>query len=193
MESTYSTSSFLRVGIVESEITLPAVLFGDSKVQADRLRMPDMQITVRLGGKSSMHTPAPFSGHPVFFHNMAYKIARGRRGRLSHFRGSVVFGVAVFASVFRRKIQVCSYRRKSHFCFCGKWKAAGRLSVSQDHAHGVEGTALCAVPSISARQEFCRFSLHRRCGNIFKRQKQEIPPHPACRPPSPPFEGEKGL
>ena len=36
------------IGIVEAEIAFPSIITSDSKVQADRLGMSDMQITVRL-------------------------------------------------------------------------------------------------------------------------------------------------
>src|SRR5689334_2912555 len=44
----------LRVRVVEPQIALPAVVASDAEVQADALRMTDMQIAVRLRRKPRM-------------------------------------------------------------------------------------------------------------------------------------------
>ncbi len=41
-----------RVGVVEAQIGLAAILFGQTEIEADRLGMTDMEITVGLGGKT---------------------------------------------------------------------------------------------------------------------------------------------
>ncbi len=37
-----------RVGVVEAQVVAPAVLKGDAEAEADRLRMPDVEVAVRL-------------------------------------------------------------------------------------------------------------------------------------------------
>ena len=45
-----------RIGVVEPEVAQPAlVLLGDSEIQADRLGVSDVEISVRLGWESGMH------------------------------------------------------------------------------------------------------------------------------------------
>ena len=40
---------FQRIRVVEAQVAAPAELLGDAEIQADRHRMPDMQVAVRLG------------------------------------------------------------------------------------------------------------------------------------------------
>ena len=44
-----------RIGIVEEEIALPAVFFADAEIDAHALRMPDVKVSVRLGGETRLH------------------------------------------------------------------------------------------------------------------------------------------
>jgi len=62
-----------------------AVAAGDAEVQADALRVTDVQIAVRLGWEARFHALAPLSGAVVVIDNVADEI--GCRGRV------VAFGV----------------------------------------------------------------------------------------------------
>jgi hypothetical protein len=48
MESTYSCSSFVRVGVVEAHVARAAVVAGEAEVQADRFRVAEVQVAVRF-------------------------------------------------------------------------------------------------------------------------------------------------
>src|SRR5262249_50806717 len=50
-----------------AEVELAAVLLGQSVVQANRLRMADVQVAIRLRWKASMHAAAKPAGAVVLF------------------------------------------------------------------------------------------------------------------------------
>ena len=77
---------FFRVGVVKPQIGFTAVFLGDAEVQADRLRVADVQIAIRFRRKSRKNSPAPFAGRQIVFHDLTNKIAMGGRSRISHFR-----------------------------------------------------------------------------------------------------------
>src|SRR5207247_995181 len=64
-----------RIGVVEAEIAVPAVLLRDAKVEADRLRMADVQVAVRLRRKARDHR-AMAAGGEVVFDDLTDEIAR---------------------------------------------------------------------------------------------------------------------
>ena len=54
IESTYSTSSLVGIGVVEAQVALAAVLAREAEVEADRLGMADVQIAVGLGREARL-------------------------------------------------------------------------------------------------------------------------------------------
>src|SRR5206468_1055503 len=62
------------IGVVESEIRAAAEFLGDSKVEADGLSVADVQIAVRLGGKTSDHSPAVLAGLQISFDDLADEV-----------------------------------------------------------------------------------------------------------------------
>ncbi len=56
---------FCRVRVVETEVAIPAEFFCQAKIQADRLGMADMEVTVRFGGKTGDDL-ADLTGFKVF-------------------------------------------------------------------------------------------------------------------------------
>src|SRR5690625_2937472 len=62
-----------RVGIIKTEVRITSVLFSQSKVQANRLSVADMQIAVGLRGKAG-YKLLVFTGLQVFFYYFFYKI-----------------------------------------------------------------------------------------------------------------------
>ena len=79
--STYSTSSFAGIGVVEAQVAEAAEFRGDAEVQADRLGMADVQVAVRLGRKPRVHTAAVPAGSAVLGDDFPDEIelCRGRR------------------------------------------------------------------------------------------------------------------
>jgi hypothetical protein len=60
--STYSGLLLGGIGVVEAQVALAPKLGRKSKVEADRLGMPDVQVAVRLGRKTRLHpssVPSP--------------------------------------------------------------------------------------------------------------------------------------
>ena len=47
---------FGRVGVVETQVTNTVVFLGNTEVQADRLDVTDMQVTVRLRRETRLNT-----------------------------------------------------------------------------------------------------------------------------------------
>ena len=70
-----------RVRVVEPQVELAAVLFGEAEVQADALGVADVQIAVRLGRKARVHAPAVFAGSAVGIDDLLDEIAGGFFGR----------------------------------------------------------------------------------------------------------------
>ena len=65
------------IGVVKTKVTKAVILGSHSKIQADRLRMTDVQITVRLGRESSMHTAAVLVRFHVLGDPLANEVERG--------------------------------------------------------------------------------------------------------------------
>ena len=65
---------FFRVRVVETKIALAIELFGDAKAQTDGFRMPQVQITVGLGRKTSMHTTVVQSGRDIISNDLTNEI-----------------------------------------------------------------------------------------------------------------------
>src|SRR2546425_3922535 len=68
-----------RIRVVEAKVAKTFILSGDSKVQTDRLGMTNMQVAVRLGRESRMHTAAVLVRFDVFSDPLSNKVQRGRR------------------------------------------------------------------------------------------------------------------
>ena len=62
MESTYSVSSFSGLVSSNRRLHFPPYSLRNTEVQTNRLRVPDVQITVGFRRKSRVNSPAPFSG-----------------------------------------------------------------------------------------------------------------------------------
>ena len=112
IESTYSKLSFsgfeyvdsivdvfeaflFRVRVVEAQVTDAAVALRDAEVQADALRVADVQIAVRFRREARFHPLAPLSGAVVVVDDVADEIGNGRFVALG------VFAIVVHAR--RRK------------------------------------------------------------------------------------------
>jgi len=52
----------LRVGIVKTQVTLAVIILRQPEIQADRLGVADVQITVRLGREARDDTVMPTRG-----------------------------------------------------------------------------------------------------------------------------------
>src|SRR5580692_6224155 len=63
---------------------MPAKFVRQSEVDADRLRVPNVQISIRLGREARLHTAVVLVGFQVFKNDVTNKIRRSRRGRSSH-------------------------------------------------------------------------------------------------------------
>ena len=80
MESTYSVSSLLGIGVVEAQVGLAAELGGQAEVEADGLGVADVQIAVRLGRKARVHAALVLVGLQVVEDDVADEIrGAGRR------------------------------------------------------------------------------------------------------------------
>ena len=76
IESTYSCSSLVGVGVVEPQVELAAVLLGEAEIQADALRVADVQIPIRLGRKPRVHAPARSSRREIGLDDLLDEVAR---------------------------------------------------------------------------------------------------------------------
>jgi len=65
-----------RIGVVEAQIALPAVIGGDTEIQANRLRMADVQVAVRLRRKPRMHAAVVLAGLEVGVDDFADEVGR---------------------------------------------------------------------------------------------------------------------
>src|SRR4051812_13508684 len=74
-----------RIGVVEAKVTAPAVLLGQAEVEADRLGMAEMQVSVRLRRKARDDFLVP-ARRQVGLDDLADEIARGRKSRFVHTR-----------------------------------------------------------------------------------------------------------
>src|SRR4051812_24736383 len=70
-----------RIGVVETQMAAACELFGDAEIQGDRLRMPEMQVSVRLRRKTRHHA-LMLSGREVSRDNGADEVAGRVRHRL---------------------------------------------------------------------------------------------------------------
>ena len=71
---------FERVGVIEAQIAVAFVLRRHFKVQANRLRMSDMQITVRLRWEARLQPSVKAPVANVFRYRFTNEVARRRRG-----------------------------------------------------------------------------------------------------------------
>ena len=64
-----------RIGIVESQVAKAAWgVIRYAEIQADRFRVPDMEIAVRLRWKTRNHSTAMFAGCVIGGHDVADKV-----------------------------------------------------------------------------------------------------------------------
>ena len=75
---------FFRIGVVKTQIAGAAVVFGDSKIQANRLGMPDMQIPIGLGRKAGGNPSPVFAGFEVGIDDISDEIAGRIVFRFTH-------------------------------------------------------------------------------------------------------------
>ena len=76
---------FLRgVGVVEPQVAHAAVVVREAEVEADGLRVPEMQVAVRLGRKARHHLLV-LAGGEVCLDDLADEVARRRKARFVHF------------------------------------------------------------------------------------------------------------
>src|SRR5206468_1061334 len=75
---------FLRVGVVEAQVSLPAELRSQTEIQPNGLGMADVQIAVGLGRKPCMHPAAILVGLQIFEDDVANKIRWTTGGHSSH-------------------------------------------------------------------------------------------------------------
>src|SRR5690606_25594364 len=75
-----------RVRVVHPQVAEAAELLGDAEIQADRLRVADVQVAVRLGREARVHTAAVPSGGKGGGDDLADAVLRlrGRRPRCRH-------------------------------------------------------------------------------------------------------------
>ena len=64
---------FCRVSIVKTQIALTLVVLRNAEIQADRLRMADMQIAIRLRRETGVNGIV-FPGRQIFINNLTDKI-----------------------------------------------------------------------------------------------------------------------
>jgi hypothetical protein len=86
----------LGVGVVEAQVAGAAVLPGEPEIQTDRLGVPDMQVTVGLGGKARHH-PGDCTRGQVLLDDLLDEIA----GLVGIHRGPCGTGPAAGRSVWR--------------------------------------------------------------------------------------------
>ncbi len=71
-----------RVGVVEAQVALAAVIPGQAEIEADGLGVADVQVAVGLGREAGVDAAAPFAGADVLVDDLADEIpGRGRSGR----------------------------------------------------------------------------------------------------------------
>src|SRR5215831_7226264 len=63
-----------RIGVVEAKIAFAAEFSGQSEVQADRLCVADVQVSIRLGRKASLHLSPMFARLDVLDNDIADEI-----------------------------------------------------------------------------------------------------------------------
>src|SRR5215831_18141980 len=69
------------IRVVETQMAGPAVLGRQSEVQADRLGVPDMQITIGLGRKASDYFPRVLAAALILRDDLTKEIRGQRPGR----------------------------------------------------------------------------------------------------------------
>ena len=63
-----------RIRVVKTQVAKPRILFRRAKVQADRLRMTDVEIAVRFGRKARMHALGMLAALPVLVDDVVDEI-----------------------------------------------------------------------------------------------------------------------
>ena len=65
---------FLGIGVIKTQMTDTCIIMRNTKIQANTLGMPDMQITIGFRRETGLHTPIPFTGAIIFINNVANEI-----------------------------------------------------------------------------------------------------------------------
>ena len=76
-----------RIGVVEAQMAHAGIITRQTEVEKNRLGMPIMQITVRLGRETGFHPAAPFSDGILLIDDVADEIGGRGIGNRSHGRG----------------------------------------------------------------------------------------------------------
>jgi hypothetical protein len=66
IESTYSTSSLVGIGVVKAQIAFAAKLLGDAEVEADGFGVADVQIAVWFGREAGVNTAVMLAAVHIF-------------------------------------------------------------------------------------------------------------------------------
>src|SRR5881394_1395403 len=69
----------LGIRVVEAQITRAAELLGDAEIDADRQRVPNVQVTVRLGREARLHAPAVLPRRDLLRDDLADEVLAARR------------------------------------------------------------------------------------------------------------------
>ena len=90
---------FLRgIGVIEAEVAQPAEFRRDAEVQADRLRVADVQVPVRFGRKPRVHTaavPSRSADRPPRFPARNRAVPRAPMSRRQTPSSNYMFGLCV--------------------------------------------------------------------------------------------------
>src|SRR5699024_1524287 len=73
---------FYRVSVVETQVALAFIVLGDPEVQADRFRMANMQIAIRLRRETGVYCGVLTTGQ-IFIDDLTDKVSRADFG-LTH-------------------------------------------------------------------------------------------------------------
>ena len=68
---------FLRIRIVETEVTEAAKFFSDIEVLADRLRVADLEVAIGFRRETCLHTPVMLTSRHIGSHHLADEISWG--------------------------------------------------------------------------------------------------------------------
>src|SRR6187431_3712463 len=72
---------FFRIGVVQAQMADAVIISRQTKVETDAFRMTDMQVAIRLGGKTGFDASSPFTAPVILFNVVADEVgsSSGRR------------------------------------------------------------------------------------------------------------------
>src|SRR5882672_6551897 len=94
------------------------ILGGKTEIEADGLGVPDVQIAVRLWGKTGDHLAAVFVLPPVFCNDIADKMRGGRRIGCGHENSSCLAGLSGDLPPMSALYFFCALPGVYHCCPC---------------------------------------------------------------------------